>query len=418
VTFAQLVTVAWQAVQDNRLRSVLTALGIVIGIAAVIALVTMGASVQASVTDSFGTPSTRTVDVATGVAGQEGFGPGNGPDRAATSLAVFTERDVAAIAALAGVESVAPSTAVPVGSVTVAGRPLALPSLTATTADATALRTLTEGRVFVPGELEAVVDATTASRLGADVGVGDVLRVRLLDGRQLDVTVVGVAAAGEGFASVRSGGSGLYVPVDPFTPATAALPGADDAVRTFTQLAVTAADVDGVAGVQAAMATYLEDASDARTLLPDGQAFAVSTNAEVLDQVNDLLGTLTGFVTGIALIALLVGSIGIANIMLVSVTERTREIGVMKAIGGQSRTILALFLTEAVIHGVLGAVIGTALGLAGGWIGATALDLTATLPWPWIVAAIGIGVAVGITAGLFPASRAARLQPVEALRYE
>lgn len=418
MSFPQLVAISWQAVRDNRLRSALTALGIVIGIAAVIALVTMGTSVQASVTDTFGTPSTRTIDVGTGVAGEEGFGPGSGPDRAVASLPVFTERDVAALAALDGVEAVAPSTRVPVGSVTLDGRPLALATLTATTEDAAALEDLSAGRVFTAGAYEAVLGETTASLLGAEVGVGDVLGVRLLDGRQVEVEVVGLAAAGEGFAAMLSGGSGVYVPVDPFAPANATLPGADQPVRTFSSLAVTSVTTEGVADVQAAAGAYLDGTSDARTLLPDGQAFTLATNADMLDQVNDLLGMLTGFVTGIALIALLVGSIGIANIMLVSVTERTREIGIMKAIGGQSRTILAMFLTEAVIHGVIGALVGTALGLAGGVIGANVLGLAPTLPWTWIAAAVGIGVAVGVAAGIAPASRAAKLQPVVALRYE
>src|SRR5690606_18709428 len=113
-----------------------------------------------------------------------------------------------------------------------------------------------------------------------------------------------------------------------------------------------------------------------------------------------------------------VGSIGIANIMLVSVTERTREIGIMKAIGGQNRTILSLFLIEAVIHGTIGALIGTVVGLAGGWVGSAALDLSPTLPIGWLVAAVVIGVLVGVVAGIFPAQRAARLDPIQALRYE
>lgn len=416
MSLTQSFAIAWQAVKDNRLRSALTALGIVIGIAAVIALVTMGASVQASVSDSFGTPSTRTIDVTAG--STEGFGPGNGPERSRATLSVFSERDVAAIAAIDGVESVAPLTSVPIASVTIDDRTVALSSLTATTADSAALADIADGRPFAPGASEAVISQATVALLGGAIGVGDTLGVRLFDGQQRDLEVVGILAASDGLAAALASGSGVYVPVDPFVTGTVALPSGGDGVRTFSQVAVTIATTEGVADAQLAIGAYLDEASDARHLIPAGQGFLLATNSQVLDEVNDVLGLLTGFVTGIALIALLVGSIGIANIMLVSVTERTREIGIMKAIGGQSRTILSLFLIEAVIHGLIGAVIGTALGLAGGWIGARALGLSAAMPWGWIVAAIVIGVVVGIAAGIYPASRAARLHPIEALRYE
>jgi putative ABC transport system permease protein len=420
VNLAQSFAIAWQAVKDNRLRSMLTALGIVIGISAVIALATMGASVQTSIADQFGTPSTRTIDVGSAIVneGKTRLGPGNGPgETPGSTLPVFTERDVAAIAAIDGVEHVVARTSVPIASITVAGRTLPLSSLTATTPDAGELAELSEGRAFTSGAAEAVVSESTVALFPDGLAVGDTLGVRTTDGADLDVVVVGIAVAGSGFAELLSG-TAIYVPIDPFVTSTVADPSGAGDVRVFPQLAVTATTTDGVEGVTAAVAGYLDGASDARALLPTTYAFTLQTNKQLLGQVNDMLDLLTGFVTGVALIALLVGSIGIANIMLVSVTERTREIGIMKAIGGQNRTILSLFLMEAVIHGTIGALIGTVVGLAGGWIGSAALDLSPTLPVDWLVAAVVIGVLVGVVAGIFPAQRAARLDPIQALRYE
>ncbi|MDF1522342.1 MAG: ABC transporter permease [Trueperaceae bacterium] len=420
MNLVQSFAIAWQAVKDNRLRSMLTALGIVIGIAAVIALATMGASVHTSIAGQFGTPSTRTIDVGSAIVreGPTPLGPGHGPGESqGSTLPVFTERDVAAIAAIDDVEHVVARTSVPIASVTVAGRTLPLSSLTATTPDAAELAALSAGRAFTSGAAEAVVAESTVALFPDGLAVGDTLGVRTTDGGTLDVVVVGIAATGGGFAELLAG-TAIYVPIDPFVTSTVAAPSGAGDVRVFPQLAVTATTTDGVERVTTAVAGYLDGASDARALLPATYGFTLQTNEQLLGQVNDLLDLLTGFVTGVALIALLVGSIGIANIMLVSVTERTREIGIMKAIGGQNRTILSLFLMEAVIHGSIGALIGTVVGLAGGWIGSAALDLSPTLPVGWLVAAVVIGVLVGVVAGIFPAQRAARLDPIQALRYE
>jgi putative ABC transport system permease protein len=138
----------------------------------------------------------------------------------------------------------------------------------------------------------------------------------------------------------------------------------------------------------------------------------------VVEEIQDVIDRITRFVTGIAVIALVVGAIGIANITLVSVTERTKEIGIMKAVGATNRDTMQLFLTEAVLLGGIGAIVGVPLGLLVGFGAAVYAEVSFTLPIDWIVFSVVMGVTTGVVAGLYPAWRASKVDPIEALRYE
>jgi len=144
--------------------------------------------------------------------------------------------------------------------------------------------------------------------------------------------------------------------------------------------------------------------------------FSVLNSKELLSTFQSILGTITAALGGIAAISLLVGGIGIMNIMLVSVTERTREIGLRKAVGATPRTILFQFLIEAVILSSLGGLIGTVVGMGIGLVANQFLPVHTPL-WAVLVA-FGVSAAVGIIFGVYPARRAAKLSPIEALRYE
>jgi putative ABC transport system permease protein len=170
--------------------------------------------------------------------------------------------------------------------------------------------------------------------------------------------------------------------------------------------------------VQDRVRAYLQTDSDARDLKPENYAFRVQTIEDLVDQIRSLLDTFTAFVTGVAVISLLVGSIGIANIMLVSVTERTREIGIMKAVGAQNTDVLQLFLVEAVVLGVVGAVAGIVLGVVGAVAATAYVGLPLSFPVEWAGIAVAVGILVGAAAGLYPAWSAARTDPIDALRYE
>jgi putative ABC transport system permease protein len=150
----------------------------------------------------------------------------------------------------------------------------------------------------------------------------------------------------------------------------------------------------------------------------DSKPYTIFNQADVLEQTGKLGDALNSFLLVLALISLFVGSIGIMNIMLVTVTERTREIGIMKSVGYSSSNVLSLFLLEAVMVSSFGGVVGTAIGSIGAYIIESALKLPPVFPLKLIIIGILVSVAVGIAAGLYPARKAALMNPVDALRYE
>jgi putative ABC transport system permease protein len=408
---AETLRIAARSVRSHKLRSALTVLGVVIGIASVVTFATFGASVQADVVGQLETSSANNVYAFATPSDQEGFEQVVQP--------VFTEHDVARMRAIEGVRLVIPRGTVGASAIARGNDTVARQRLTATTPTTFDESMLVEGRGFESGAREAVVNERAADQFAPNLSVGDELTVTLAGDRTETVTVVGVVNGTRGQLPVSNFArqTRVYVPVDPFYRTVVESPSVGVRQRAYPQVTVVA-DPTATTATRDAVQQYLREGSDARQLKPAGTEMAARTSGDFVEEVGAVIDRITRFVTGIAVIALVVGAIGIANIMLVSVTERTREIGVMKAVGARNRDVMSLFLVEAALLGAVGAVLGVPLGLAAGYGATLYADVGFALAPTWMALSVVVGVAVGVGAGLYPAWRAARVDPIEALRYE
>ncbi|UHH12146.1 ABC transporter permease [Halobacterium litoreum] len=402
-----------RAIRGHRLRSVLTTLGVAIGVAAVITFVTLGASLQADVLGEVAGGQSPSMSVSAAPADAQPGPPG-------PRQAVFTEHDVSEIRNLTGVNAVVPSGDVPVAGLSVGGQTLAYNRLTASTPaffEYGAPQEFVAGGPYAQGAPEVVLNEPAVDLFDANVSVGDSVVVVRPDGSRVNATVSGILSADAGpFAGFAV--PQVYVPTDPFYDTRLESPTQGVPQRVYPTLTVVAEDFQSVDPTRERVLAYLDGDSDASSLKPATYEFRAQTAQDLVNQIRSLLDTFTAFVTGVAVISLVVGSIGIANIMLVSVTERTREIGIMKAVGAQNRDVLQLFLAEAVVLGVLGAVLGVVLGLLGAFAATRYVGLPMTFPVEWAAIAVAVGLLVGVVAGLYPAWDAARTDPIDALRYE
>jgi putative ABC transport system permease protein len=420
MSFAQALLEAIESLNGNKMRSGLTVLGIVIGVAAVIAMLAVGNGAQASITGSISSIGTNLLFVfkgsADGPPGRDGgrrSGSGNN-DRP------LTLADAAAIAdpfAAPSVESVAPAIQGN-GTITFGGENTTAP-ISGVTPAYSPVRNLelAEGVFFneeqMNGRMSVVVlgPETADAIFGRHDGVvGEMVRI---EGQPF--RVIGVLVA-KGGGAMGSEDNAAYIP---FTTAQARL------IKRESR------DSIDILYVQATTAESVPQAADEisnilrqrhRTPIGDDD-FTVFTQQDFLQVFETITGVLTIFLGGIAGISLLVGGIGIMNIMLVSVTERTREIGLRKALGARKKDILLQFLTESSLLSLLGGIIGILFGwliaFAVGKIAtATGNNFTPIVGTDAIILSTSFSAAIGLFFGIYPASRAASLEPVEALRHE
>ncbi|MFZ1469814.1 MAG: ABC transporter permease [Paracoccaceae bacterium] len=393
---------AVRSIIRNKLRSFLTILGVVIGVAAVIAMVTVGQGssrqVSASV-ESLGS------DVLILRPGRRFSGPGPRSGGRA-----FTLRDVEALAVLPVVGQLAPiSTS---SQTVVAGNANAQTQITGTTTAWVEVANwkLGAGRTFTLGEERAglpvcIIGQTVRSTLfGPADPIGQTIRIK-----SIACQVVGVLAP-KGAGSFGQDQDDLVVM--PIRLLQRRLTGNTDVGSIQIALSSGVLVADAVPQIEALMRERR------RITIDKEDDFSVSDMKEVASMLNSINSVLSGLLSSVAAVSLLVGGIGIMNIMLVSVTERTREIGIRLAVGATARQVLTQFLVEAVALSLLGGAVGIVVGLTMAW-GASQMMAIPFAPDPLIVAlAFGFSAVVGVVFGFFPARRAARLDPIDALRHQ
>jgi putative ABC transport system permease protein len=404
------VGMALGSLWSHRLRSALTVLGIVIGIAAVVTFVTFGASLRADVVGQIDTSTANNIYLISTPSEEEGF-----PER---PQPVFTERDVSEVRSIDGIDRVVPQGTIGITSISFSNSTLARQSVTVTTPDAFSGVRFRQGRAFESGTDEVVINKRAVSVFERNLSVGDEVTFTRRSNETIEGTVVGVVNRTSSQLPFQTfvQQPRFYLPTEPHYDGVVESPSLGVNQRAYPQVTAVA-DPSKLSEAREGVRSYLNE-SDASELQPPGYNLSARTGGDIADGLEELINRLTRFVTGLAIISLIVGAVGIANIMLVSVTERTREIGVMKSVGARNRDVLLVFLIEAALLGAVGSVIALPIGIAGGWVATSYADIPLTLVPFWFGVAVLVGIAVGVLAGLYPAWRAARVDPIEALRRE
>jgi putative ABC transport system permease protein len=411
---AESIRIALRSLAANKLRSTLTMLGVIIGVAAVIALMSVGRGAQSAIDSQIRSLGTNLLFVSPGAASSEGVRQAQGSVQTLTYEDALALNDPQNLPAVAGVapEVRAFGQAVYQGNNTNT-------QIVGVTPDYQSVRNYSvQNGDFINAanitsrSLVAVIGANVASTLftGGEDLVGQSIRINNVPFR-----VIGVLES--------KGGSGFGNQDDqilvPLTTALARLQrNRSGSGNVISQISVQATDAKQMdAAIQ-----QISEVLRQRHHIRYEDDFTIRSQADILASANQITGIMTLFLGGVAGISLLVGGIGIMNIMLVSVTERTREIGIRKAIGATRRNVLGQFLTEATILSVLGGLIGIALGagiallISGISMGGSTLQPVVGLDS--VLLATLFSLMVGLFFGIYPAYRAAQLNPIDALRYE
>ena len=396
IVFLESLRLAFSSLRANPLRAVLTILGIVIGVAAVVALTSIGGGSTRAVVNRFNTFGTDTITVQT--------------SRFSSNATPLSASDLAAINATPGVKTTVYT--VDTNATVTAGSSSAMETVTGTFPQIKPIDHLTiaAGTFFSQFDVAhdlpvAVLGSTVASDLDITPlrAVGQTVNI---DGVRFQVIGVLASQGGISFGSVDSS---VLVPLSSIEGRLVAIHPDISGIRVQS----TPAAVNSFsAAVESTLRTEHNLTSSAQ------DDFQIINASSIASAVSSSTKTLTRLMAAIAAISLIVGGIGVANVMLVTVRERTREIGVRRAVGATRRDIVTQFLVDAVVISLIGGVIGLAVGFGGAFAGGSALSVTPVFSWTAVILAIVVAVVVGVLAGIGPAVQASSVEPTTALRYE
>ncbi len=404
--FRESILIAWEGLKSNKLRSLLTMLGIIVGVAAVVAMVSIGLGVQKKVQSSIASLGSNLLIVMPGA-----NSPSGGVRLAAGSNITLTNQDAKAITReISGVEAVAPT--VSQQCRLVYGNQNWKTSVQGATPEFFALRnySLAAGASFSSSDETmrnrvAVIGQTVAENLFGNASpVGQMIRVDNAPFR-----VIGVLAA-KGQSSMGQDQDDLVV--IPLTTGQERLMG----INYVHSISIQVTESGEIERVQEEIAQLIRTRHHIAANAEND--FTVRNMTALMATMQENTATITLFLAAVAAIALLVGGIGVMNIMLVSVTERTREIGIRKALGASYGNILLQFLAEAVVISVSGGIIGILCGSAASYLVAAVAGWTTVLSYHAISGAFSLTIGIGLFFGIYPARKAALLDPIDALRYE
>ena len=399
-----LLKLAWQSILKNKMRTLLTMLGIVIGVGAVIVMVAVGQGAQTQIEASISSLGTNLIVISPGSTAQGGASQGAGTfNRLSIADAEKLKIEGTTLAAVSPVIQTRMVVIGPAGNWRT--------SINGVSPDYFTIRdwVATSGESFTDADVKAarkiaVLGATVAKNLfpgvdaiGAQIQIGHV-----------PFTVSGVLVAK---GQNATGSDQDDVILMPYTTAQNRLSGN---VR-IGQILVSTISANDIPAAQEEISSIMREA---HRLEDNPDDFTVRNQTEIAKAATSTTSVMSGLLAAIASISLIVGGIGIMNIMLVSVTERTREIGIRMAIGARGSDVLTQFLVESVVMSILGGIIGLAVGYTGAFLLAHFTGWSTTVPASAVLIAVGFSAGVGVFFGYYPARKAAALNPIEALRYE
>ena len=405
MTIGDILKESWLSISGNKLRSFLTVLGIIIGVMAVVIMVAVGETVQQSITDQFSSLGTNTIVVRAGAARRGGIRSGN--------RNTLTISDAEQIRKLPDVMSITPAQS---GSAQIIYGNQNWPTMMlGTYPDYTIIQDIEieHGAFF---DINAIKNASTYAVIGPDTArelglpdnpVGEIIRIQ-----NMPFVIIGVMKA-RGDSAFGSQDDMVIIPITTLKKRVQGSPFPD----SVSMLALKIYQDADNAVVTDQITALLRQ----RHRLKDGDVddFQITDMKQIMETMDTVTGYLKLLLISIAAVSLLVGSIGIMNMMLVSVVERTREIGIRKAVGARERVIIIQFLSESIMISFIGSMFGLVFGV-GLSQGVGRFILKYNVPfsfWP-VVLSVSVAVVVGLASGVMPAFRAAKLNPIDSLRYE